>query len=688
MNSSRKVSGLIRTDPATSPSDVVYRAFLSNLASKALVQAKKKVEEDTAPAALEDPRQSQALVKSFAEASFSALAKQAALQGYVPQEIADSATLESMAVVDGQINETVKKVINQAATGMLPSDGNPYRTGGGVSSAPINAYITPMILGHQVEPGGPSASGSDWQDMSRYTYMNELGSGGFGKVYLVLDQLLGKPYALKQIRLSKGATAGEIEEVVSEVRALANMSHGNVVRLYSAWAEKQPHVSAFVESQDGTAASLYASGNRFLGEEPCDSTHSFLKVLGAHGSAKAKKIAQVSGTDIKDDDTTDDDDDSSNDPNYDDTDGEEATENDLILSEEDTNPFGPGIPEHNVTDDDGGIVFTDNITGTAENHSEDDGDGSIVFTKSIACRDGQQEESGSMANSGQHMAMVRYHKAFKEDEDTKENDLAPKVSSPAKHEALILAPSARVLCYTMDYHPMNLEHFIFAYVREDEKRRLKNRFTDGVCPHHCGHLLPALDMLSAICDGLCHIHTRKFAHRDIKPANILISVSSVKPDYASFVDLKGCPECDSLHCEEDGGWHSSSNAIRYAVPHVTDFGTAVALGCQKRDYYTNAGTKAYNARDPTPSAKSDIYALGVIALELFSCPATGSERARVRDSREVMGKFSDEFKQEMHAGIRGMTEKNTNTRWGMDEVKEWLSRMRYMCGQSEQRVEL
>ncbi len=70
---------------------------------------------------------------------------------------------------------------------------------------------------------------------SRYTFVSELGRGGFATVYLVQDEQLHRPVALKLLRLAgKGPQA--VLRFIEEARATAGLEHPNIVPVYDVGA--------------------------------------------------------------------------------------------------------------------------------------------------------------------------------------------------------------------------------------------------------------------------------------------------------------------------------------------------------------------------------------------------------------------------------------------------------------------
>ncbi|KAJ3163141.1 Eukaryotic translation initiation factor 2-alpha kinase [Geranomyces michiganensis] len=71
-----------------------------------------------------------------------------------------------------------------------------------------------------------------------FVELEMLGKGAFGRVYRVRNRLDGIEYAIKKVRLRMGTS--KLERLLREVKFQARLTHGNVVRYYSAWVEDIP----------------------------------------------------------------------------------------------------------------------------------------------------------------------------------------------------------------------------------------------------------------------------------------------------------------------------------------------------------------------------------------------------------------------------------------------------------------
>lgn len=67
--------------------------------------------------------------------------------------------------------------------------------------------------------------------VGRYRIQERLGAGGMGEVFLGIDDALGRKVAIKQVRSDRGGPAMR-ERLKREARALAKLSHPNVVQVY------------------------------------------------------------------------------------------------------------------------------------------------------------------------------------------------------------------------------------------------------------------------------------------------------------------------------------------------------------------------------------------------------------------------------------------------------------------------
>ena len=73
--------------------------------------------------------------------------------------------------------------------------------------------------------------------MERYEKKRLLGKGGFAKVYLAVDKVTGKEYAMKIIDIS-GMEPKKYENEINLFQATSKLSHSNIVKYETSFIDK------------------------------------------------------------------------------------------------------------------------------------------------------------------------------------------------------------------------------------------------------------------------------------------------------------------------------------------------------------------------------------------------------------------------------------------------------------------
>ncbi|XP_044034897.1 eukaryotic translation initiation factor 2-alpha kinase 1 isoform X2 [Siniperca chuatsi] len=180
-------------------------------------------------------------------------------------------------------------------------------------------------------------------------------------------------------------------------------------------------------------------------------------------------------------------------------------------------------------------------------------------------------------------------------------------------------PSKEVHFHLMLYIQMQLcERSLKDWI-SDRNTKPKEEQTSR-CPYGCVDTEHTLSLLRKILEGVEYIHSRGIMHRDLKPRNIFLHGHDCHVRIGDF----------GLACRDiilDG--HNSTTSPSSDSSHTTGVGTFVYAAQEqlKGSHY---------------DSKSDMYSIGVLALELFQPFGTEMERVRtLGDLRE--GKIPDSF---------------------------------------------
>ncbi|XP_026207243.1 eukaryotic translation initiation factor 2-alpha kinase 1 isoform X2 [Anabas testudineus] len=180
-------------------------------------------------------------------------------------------------------------------------------------------------------------------------------------------------------------------------------------------------------------------------------------------------------------------------------------------------------------------------------------------------------------------------------------------------------PSKEVQFHLMLYIQMQLcERSLKDWISERNAKPKEEQTSR--CPYGCVDSEHTLRLLRNILEGVEYIHFRGIMHRDLKPRNIFLHGHDCHVRIGDF----GLA-CRDMLVDE----HKCTNSPSSNSSHTTGVGTFVYAAPEqlKGSHY---------------DSKSDMYSIGVLALELFQPFGTEMERIRtLGDLRE--GKIPDSF---------------------------------------------
>ncbi len=147
--------------------------------------------------------------------------------------------------------EDREKRLAEALADLL--DGKPA-AGGDSSAAELLPELDALAeIDRAVEPAPPLP-----ERLSGHTIAGEIAAGGMGRVFLAIDQALGRKVAIKTLGDRYAGDASIRARFMAEARATAKLNHPNIVRIYNLGpADEMPHF--VMEYVDGAPVTQVAA---------------------------------------------------------------------------------------------------------------------------------------------------------------------------------------------------------------------------------------------------------------------------------------------------------------------------------------------------------------------------------------------------------------------------------------------
>jgi translation initiation factor 2-alpha kinase 3 len=456
----------------------------------------------------------------------------------------------------------------------------------------------PPILQHLVDH--PMFSLSRY--LRDFIEVRMVGRGGYGKVYHVQHRLDGSNYAVKKInlnaqRLRRIQERGqkELDGLLNELRSLARFDHPNIVRYYGGWLEHSAHTPFPSPAPNGNllieappdSSSDDAQAGADASEEPfvfAESRKSSVDILFEHSGVAGEILGDLDEMDEQDD---------------------------LVAELQ---------PQIRTVRKRAGSEST-----TASGRSK------LSSVHAVGPEDAEEDE-----------AMVRVSDSVSLSETglSTSSDVPPLHEGPPRTGASYdRAESVLTLHIQMALHPLSLADYLTSTLSP----------SSSTSSRHCFHLLPSLHILLSILDGVQYLHSCGVVHRDLKPSNVFLTLH--KGRTPACVDLSHCSDCA-------GSPDGRERRKGFLNARIGDFGLVTEIARASASPSSTSseampatpakavGTELYRPPQPFSSTSThslehlDVYALGIILVELLVPFGTKMERQRVLvEVRE--GKWED-----------------------------------------------
>ena len=508
------------------------------------------------------------------------------------------------------LRATMQEGINQTTTVHLNTIAAPsgdtqdlimrHRNGNAVSAtqAPLPGMDT--LSGLSVEAGPWLRGYPDLQNdryVQDFSELEIVGKGGYGKVFKVKHKLDGSFYAVKRItvppaKLAKVQQHGPeaLNSLLEEVRSLAKFDHANIVRYHNAWLE----FTTVSTDAPSVPTTTFLLNNRLL-EDP------------ANFSSSPSDVGHLQTT-------------------FDDMEFEEPSADpgaDILFEASNT---GEADDARSNSDrlslrEKLGVKRRSRRTSQASQAT-------IATVSSTRSRMSAVEDVSEGFNDEDVEMIPRHHMPSSQDPTTDLSDSMVSHSDMPAGPLVSTRTTGPVL--TLNVQMSLYESNLGAFLSQE-----RTSFSSKPGLGHCFHSCVSLELLSNILSGVEYLHSQGVVHRDLKPANVFLALTTGRRSPYGSVDLSTCKGCPERECV-------------YVVPRIGDFGLVAALDdtCATSATKVDArrvGTELYRPETSTGnSEKLDVFALGVIAVEMVCKFGTRMERSDTL-SRLKKGEFPDGF---------------------------------------------
>ncbi|CAG04442.1 unnamed protein product, partial [Tetraodon nigroviridis] len=419
--------------------------------------------------------------------------------------------------------------------------------------------------------------------LSEFEEICRLGKGSYGNVFKVKNKLDGQKYAVKKILIKK-VSKDDCMKVLREVKVLSSLQHVSVVGYHTAWME---HVQPAASEYSAAAHRLLLSSHiPDVSNVPVAELDPLLPALDLPGEQ----------------DSSDENPDSSS--------------SSIVFQSLSAAPADPKVPQSE----------TQALKAVAPAQET----GQVVCPKTMRCIPrnyvpcvflGQQEAIKSSKCPATDWDRVAQLDELSSRSSIEMNNSCRNTELQQWSEVTLPKPSKEVHLHLMLYIQMQLcERSLKDWISERNMKPKEEAASK--CPYERVDSEQTLKLLKQIVEGVEYFHSRGIMHRDLKPRNIFLHGQDC---YVRIGDFGLA--CKDILMEGQNNTTSSSSASS----HTTGVGTFVYASPEQ-------------LKGSRYDSKSDMYSIGVLALELFQPFGTEMERACTLESLRD-GKIPDSFSQ-------------------------------------------
>ena len=365
-----------------------------------------------------------------------------------------------------------------------------------------------------------------------------IGKGGYGKVFSAQHKLDGVRYAVKKVVLSissmrmigeKGCS--KLDCLLQELRTLAKMDHPNVVRYFGGWLEY-----SISDKLSSTAIPQPEAPKKLIEKDSL--TDSLLDTVSSSRYDIEQDQAQFLNAPAE-------------------------------MLPEDIRFENSSVESIHMSKSNTEISTSEHATCKCP-RCRFSGNADTISTEGYSSSEKLPLESTKDVKCTRALAISPIENVISSYDFTKHSGSVSQSYSGSRADMESYASEPSLTLYIqMSLHPFSLADFI------DHTSSLTSKPNSNVRKYsHCFHASISLQLLLILMDGIQYLHGQGVVHRDIKPANVFLEISSTACQQARSIDLSACPDCQVASNDANDELDSMPAFLNV---RIGDFGLAAAI---------------------------------------------------------------------------------------------------------------